>query len=354
MRSTSSLLGACALFAAVPLAAQTVVLEPVRDNTLIEESSGALSNGAGPILFAGRVRGFGGGAIRRAVMAFDVAASVPAGSTIDAVTLTMTCDSVATPTPRDVSLHVLTADWGEGTSSSTGGGGALSTPGDATWIHTFFSASLWASAGGDFVGAASATTSVADLDDYDWSSAQMAADVQAWLDAPAANFGWILIGEESVLETTKRFRSRETMPSSARPRLTVEYTPPCTAAAASRNGGANPASYASGTMVLGGTFVGTVDNALAGQATSRLFAFDTPFSLTLSGGQTLLCLDLGSGELLSGGGVAPTSSAGGVDTYSLPVPSVPALCGFALCSQAIQFGSPPFALSNARDLTLGS
>ena len=100
-------------------------------------------------------------------------------------------------------------------------------------------------------------------------------------------------------------------------------------------------------------FSATVDNNLAAQLTSRLFAFEAPTSVVLAGGQALLCLDLGSGEIFAGSCLAPSSSVGGIDNYSLPVPHDPSLVGFSFCSQAIQFGSPPFVLSNAQDLTVG-
>ncbi len=67
--------------------ATTVTLEPVKDNTLIESSSGSVSNGAGTNFFSGRTGQPQGSAIRRAVIAFDVSGSIPAGSTITSVTL---------------------------------------------------------------------------------------------------------------------------------------------------------------------------------------------------------------------------------------------------------------------------
>ena len=81
-----------------------------------------------------------------------------------------------------------------------------------------------------------------------------------------------------------------------------------------RNAGSNPPSYAADPLVVGSAFTATVDNNVASQATSLLFAFDSPITLTLGGGQTLLCIDLGSGELFTGSNLAPTSSASGVDS----------------------------------------
>ena len=122
-----------------------------------------------------------------------------------------------------------------------------------------------------------------------------------------------------------------------------------------RNGGSNPFSYTATPLVIGDTFTATVDNDLASQVTSRIFAFDSPAALTLSGNQRLLCFDLGgSGELFSGSGLAPVSNADGIDSYELTIPDDPAFCGLMIYSQAIQFGNPPFKLSNTQDLSIGS
>ena len=355
--STQGALGTLALFvAALAPSAQTVTLEASKDNVLIEDPTGSLSNGAGPALFAGRVRSTGGGLIRRSVLAFDLS-SIPAGATITSASLQMTVNLVPTVgTPYDFDLYAMSVDWGEGTSFTSGGIGAASTTNDATWLHSFFPGTFWTTPGGDFAATSSAQIAITDSGNYVWNTAQMAADVQGWLDAPATNFGWILVGDETAITTAKRFASREDPDPLVRPQLTVTYVPGCgtTAAVATRNAGTNPSTYTAGVMVLGDPWVATVDNAAAGQVLSSLFAFDSPFTLTLGGGQTLLCLDLGgSGELFSGGGLPPTSSAGGIDTYSVTVPNDPGLCGFTICTQAVQIGVPPFTLSNAQDLTLG-
>jgi MYXO-CTERM domain-containing protein len=57
----------------------------------------------------------------------------------------------------------------------------------------------------------------------------MTADVQGWVDNPASNHGWILIGNESGPFTAKRFESRENGILALRPKVTVHYTPPAVA-----------------------------------------------------------------------------------------------------------------------------
>ena len=117
----------------------------------------------------------------------------------------------------------------------------------------------------------------------------------------------------------------------------------------------NPAVYAvTGAPILGGVFAAEVNVGAAGQATALLIGFDTAATFTLGGGQVLLCLDFGNGELLTGAGLPPTGVAGGIASFSGPVPNNPAFNGLKVCTQAIMFGAPPFSLSNAQDWVVGS
>ena len=106
-------------------------------------------------------------------------------------------------------------------------------------------------------------------------------------------------------------------------------------------------------VVLGGSLDATVDLTTTGHGSAVLFGLDTPTAgIKLGGGQVLLCLDGGSGELLTGAGKA---AAGPLAVFSCPVPNDPCLLGFSLSIQAIHaFGVTPFALSNAYDVTVGS
>ncbi len=215
--------------------ADTAQVQAQKDNTLYESPTGSLSNGAGPGMFSGRT---GLGLIRRGLVKFDVAGAIPAGSTINSVTLTLSCTmSLVGEVP--VSLHAALADWGEGASVSSamgGGQGAPAAPGDATWLHTFYDTQMWAAAGGDFDPTPSATRLVGGLGLYTWeSTAQMVADVQSWLDAPATNHGWLVGGDESAPSTSRRFDTREHLIPAQRPLLTVDYTPECYADCNSSN-----------------------------------------------------------------------------------------------------------------------
>ncbi len=204
--------------------ADIVSLHPVKDNTLYQydPAEGDLSNARGFHFFAGETAL---GELRRGVLAFDVAGNVPTGSIITSVSLTLNMSRTPGSTPRTIELHALLADWGEGTSQASGeeGQGAPATPNDATWRHRFYDTVVWSAPGGDFSPSASASQPVGDVGFYTWSSPQMAADVQLWLDNPGTNFGWLVLGDESEIATTKRFDTRE---SNNPPVLTIEYIPP--------------------------------------------------------------------------------------------------------------------------------
>lgn len=203
------------------LAADTLSVAAAKDNTLWDDPLGGLSSGVGTSVFVGTN---GGGQPRRAVVAFDVAGAIPAGSTINSVSLVMNVAQVpGGATANPVGLHRLSADWGEGTSAAGGGAGATSTPGDATWIHTFFNTGFWTTPGGDFAPGASASIPITATGTATWTSAQLAADVQDMLDNPAADFGWLLMADESQVGNARRLDSRES--ASGQPMLVVDFTP---------------------------------------------------------------------------------------------------------------------------------
>jgi hypothetical protein len=206
---------------ALDAAATTVQIPASKDNTLYQQASGTLSNGAGSTFFAGTNAT---SEIRRGLIAFDIEASIPHGARINSAVLTLHM-SQSTSGAQSVSLRRVTADWGEGTSDAAGGegGGAASTTGDATWIHRFFNTTLWSSVGGDFVAGSTASQSVLDTTFYSWNGAGVIADVQDWLDHPSSNFGWVVLGNESLSGTAKRFDSRQNPVTTVRPVLVVDY-----------------------------------------------------------------------------------------------------------------------------------
>ena len=214
-----------ALLGSVPslAIADIINISPTKDNTLYQfvPADGDLSNALGNHFFAGET---GMGELRRGVLAFDIAGNIPAGSTILGVTLSLNMSRTGLDDARNVELHKMLANWGEGTSVAPGeeGTGAPATTNDATWRHRFFDTIFWATEGGDFSATVSATQSVGAVGVYTWSSPPMVGDVQSWLNNPATNFGWLVLGDESEILTAKRFDTRE---SASPPVLTIQYTP---------------------------------------------------------------------------------------------------------------------------------
>ena len=205
-----------------PASAETVLVPADRDTTLIEDPDGALANGAGPAFFVGRTNQ-GAGSIRRGLVRFDVAAALPAHAIVESVTLRLTA-LAGNPGASPVRLYRVLADWGEGASFSTGGRGAPSEPGDATWIHTFYDTEFWEYAGGQFVGRASAAFEVDGPGAYEVASTPMLlADVRLWTAAPSRNFGWILIGDETRPQSVQPLATREADDTGEVPVLEITF-----------------------------------------------------------------------------------------------------------------------------------
>ncbi len=203
----------------------TVELAASKDNTLYESQVGASSNGAGQGLFAGKTNN---NVRRRALVQFDISGAVPTGATIESVELTLTVNRTVTQL-QPFTVHRVTSDWGEGASDAAAneGRGIAAQPGDATWLHTFSPDQSWQTPGGDFLSTASGQINIIANGDYTWpSSPSLVADVQAWVDDPGSNFGWIVIGDEAEQKSAKRFASREFTSASDRPKLVITFTPP--------------------------------------------------------------------------------------------------------------------------------
>ncbi|MEM6699942.1 MAG: DNRLRE domain-containing protein, partial [Bacteroidota bacterium] len=187
-------------------AQSTLVLQPVQDNTLYESIDGSLSNGAGNHIFAGKT---GIGTIRRALLQFDFS-SLPSNAVIQEVSLEMNVSKSAGAT-TEVKLYTVRSAWGEGTSDAAGpeGMGTTATNGDATWLHTSYPDQRWSKVGGDRLPIESAITTISGVGKAKWNDKFMAMDIQGWLEEPEQNFGWMIVGEESIDQTANRFDSRE-------------------------------------------------------------------------------------------------------------------------------------------------
>jgi spore coat protein A len=218
-----------AFWAGLASAAQ-VTINPIQDTTIadgIDPQSGEdftdNSSGACDDFFSGTTDD---DFARRALLRFDIEGSVPPGATITGATLTLTVNKSPDTQEAAMALHPLSRSWGEGTNDCGPKGGgqgfdAEAGSGDATWTHAEFDTVAWTSPGGDFGDlSASALVGFDNGNQGVWSSATMVSEVQAWLDNPTANDGWILVGDEARSRTARRFYSRE---GTAPPTLLIEF-----------------------------------------------------------------------------------------------------------------------------------
>ena len=201
---------------------RTVRIEASRDATLVEDPDGALADGTGPYVRAGRTSQMAQSR-RRALLYFDVAAALPRNAKVESVTLNLHM-SQTNAGPVEVAVHRVLAEWKEGPSFSMGGIGTRSERGDVTWLHNSYAGSLWVKPGAEFIPHPSAERTVDRVGPYTWTSTdELEADVRLWSEAPHRNFGWVLVGDESSSTSVKRFDSRESDSPSLRPTLEVTY-----------------------------------------------------------------------------------------------------------------------------------
>lgn len=199
--------------------AVTLSLPASADATLYQSATGATANGAGENVFAG-VTALG--SIRRALIRFDIAGSVPAGATITSVQLILFMNQGRL---GPASLHQALASWDEGPTNAAGaeGQGALAETGSATWLHRRGSGQVWGTAGGDFLATASATVDIGNTGYVSWTGPGLLADIQEWQAQPELNFGWAILGAEYQSQTANRFSSRTSPTLANRPSLVLEY-----------------------------------------------------------------------------------------------------------------------------------
>ncbi len=210
------------LLTAAAVQAATVTISASKDNTIFQNAVNNTGGGAAGI-FSGTDANL---KTRRGLIAFDIAANVPAGAIITSAELTLTLARAGGGANQTIGLHRLSVDWGEGTAGSDwpgvggdaagngGGGGFPAAPGDATWNANFLSSSLWSNPGatGNFNPVASGSSVIAPTIEapYTWSSTpSLVNDLQSWLNAPATNYGWVLLNaNETSTGTVRAFYSR--------------------------------------------------------------------------------------------------------------------------------------------------
>ncbi len=211
--------------------AESIALNPSADATLFEVAPTNAAGGAGYFI-SGTTQNQ---TRNHALLQFDLAGSIPAGSQITGVTLEM--EVIRQPgcgfEPSFFGLHRVLVPWGEGTSvplDNMGGKGGPALPGDATWLDRLAFSAPWTTPGGaagsDYAAEFSSGVPIYGLGVYDIEGTpEMIRDLQFWLDNPGSNHGWMLITEsEDTPFTARMFASRED-PNGGAPLLFVNYEP---------------------------------------------------------------------------------------------------------------------------------
>lgn len=228
------LLASAAALAPAAAQTQTATLTPVADATIFANQGGdaaydGSADGQGGNLWSGTIVA---GVTRRSLLRFDLSA-IPPGAVIREVTLSL-AQIRARGEDHVHGLHRLTEAWGEGPANGGDAGvGAPAQAGDTTWSHRVWPGTPWATRGGSFAAApsGSAFAGPAPSTVVFASTPALVADVQAWVQQPGTNHGWILIGNETADVNAKRFGSRNNPEPVARPQLVVRWEPPVPASA---------------------------------------------------------------------------------------------------------------------------
>jgi len=214
-----------------PVHAISVTNVASADTSLIEVAP-ENSNGGQAWVLAGRTQN---GPHVRGLYRFDLT-NIPPGAVIQSAAVQL--DVTGQPGDMEAinstfSLHRMLQPWGEGVNVAIAnpGQGIPALPGDTTWLHRFHPTNTWATPGGaagiDYVSEGSSFQQIEDPDHSPYrfnSTPEMVADVQAWLSNPEINFGWMLIGNDNLIFTARRFGSRED--PDALPLLEISYVLP--------------------------------------------------------------------------------------------------------------------------------
>eukprot|EP00055_Hartaetosiga_balthica_P011651 m.53742 g.53742 ORF g.53742 m.53742 type:complete len:241 (+) comp7682_c0_seq1:70-792(+) len=214
MRCTSPMLLAVLLMVCSASAVFGVELTyvPVQDATICSENvDGALANGP---LTVGRTNG---AALRRSLLLFNVEAETPSNfsaSGLESASLSLVWVKGTSDSSISFSLHALQQPWTVGSSTASKGQCVSATTGDVTYMYTSYNSSEWVTNGGDYDATPLATASISNNTlIFDVTDA-----VVGILDG-GVNYGWIVIGDESMDMSTAQFESSES--ASNKPSLIV-------------------------------------------------------------------------------------------------------------------------------------
>lgn len=151
---------------------------------------------------------------------------VPSGATINTATLTLYCDLETVTTDYNVGVHRALTQWFEGLKD--GVGPSAGEDGSSWNFRNVYGNVTWdggagGASGSDWVASATSTTTITETGTtFDWN---VKADVQAWVNGTATNYGWWLINvSESTTNSRKRFVTSDGATASQRPKLVIDWS----------------------------------------------------------------------------------------------------------------------------------
>jgi hypothetical protein len=328
------------------IAQSSVSIVANKDTTLYESGSGNLANGGGRGMFCGRVGPGGGGAKRRAMVQWNIAAAIPAGSTILSASFDMWVEQSSAFLPIVTEAHRITTNWSEGNNVAPGNGGAGGSTGngESTWLHSNYPSQFWNNPGGDFA-PTSFTFDLPGIGPFVTpSNTAIVADVQNMLDNPAGNHGWLFKTDELLASTARRINTREAQ--AFNPKLNITYLAPGSVGTYGTGWPVNGAPFQlniSGSGNGGSLVAITLNNAPSPSIGVNFFAigYDPVGTTLIPNGQLylpLLAPNFPGPTLLINGGTASS-------TFTVPA----GFPGFIIAVQAAVLDSTPlnFSLSNA-------
>ena len=196
--------------------ADTISLRPVADTTLFET---APNNNLGhePTLVVGTTNK---GLRDRALVRFDVAGKVPAGVVVISAQLTINVVKESDITAKNSSFELrrFLVSWVEGTKTGLTGAPAR---GECTWRARSAPDTFWAQPGAaetnEYSAASTPILPISTTGTFTFhSTPALVADVQAWLDHPETNFGWLIRNDSESVAGTSAALARAKTPRTVR------------------------------------------------------------------------------------------------------------------------------------------
>lgn len=170
----------------------------------------------------------------RMLVRFDLAGKLPSSARVNSTRLEITVlRERSSGAALTIDAHRLLVPWSEGTGTGSSTGAAASA-GESSWLNRIQGTAAWtqpgAAAGSDYSPSASSSAVIDNAGSYPFpSTTSLVADVQAWLDNPSLNHGWILLPRAPMQKgSAKRIVTRED--ASDWPALTIDYSVPPSAA----------------------------------------------------------------------------------------------------------------------------